>query len=317
MSGSAVRAGEIGLKLENCIFRDNVSITHGGAVEGVSVGLEIVHCRFLNNSATEGGAICMNSGDLMIDFCTFIENESTDGGALAMASIFYGHVTNCTFVGNTATRGSAITALFLYYSFPVSACIIADNLGGSGFYWDGQETLELNNMDIFGNEGGDWIGAIADQFGQDHNCCLDPLFCATPDDPHNFTLDFDSPCLAENNPGGVLIGAHGLGCGGPTGVHGRTPDSQQVARLECHPNPFNPETTLTFRLDQTAMVKLVLYDLAGQQITCLAEGPFGPGQHQVNWNGRDASGRGMPSGTYLAILKLGSAATTRKITLVR
>jgi len=292
-------------------------LTQGGAVNGESVGLEIVQCRFMHNSASQGGAICITSGDLMLESCTFIENESADGGALAMAAIFDGHLTNCTMVGNTADRGAAITAVSVYFAIPFSACIIADNLGGEGFYWDGQNSIDLDNMDIVGNEGGDWTGAIADQFGQNHNCSLDPMFCATPEDPLNFTLHADSPCLADNNPGGVLIGAHGQGCGVPSGVHDGTPDAAKLVELDCHPNPFNPVTTLTFRLGQAGWVDLTLYDLAGQRVMGLVRGVHGPGQHQVNWNGRDDSGRGMPSGTYLAILKLGSEVTTQKISLVR
>jgi hypothetical protein len=67
--------------------------------------------------------------------------------------------------------------------------------------------------DIFGNAGGDWMGAIASQYGINGNVSEDPLFC----DPENldFTLHADSPCapFTPPNPECDLIGAWPVGCG--------------------------------------------------------------------------------------------------------
>ena len=72
-------------------------------------------------------------------------------------------------------------------------------------------TASLSCCDIYGNAGGDWVGAIAEQLGINGNICLDPLFC----DPTalDLTLHADSPCAAENNPECGLIGAWPEGCG--------------------------------------------------------------------------------------------------------
>jgi hypothetical protein len=69
----------------------------------------------------------------------------------------------------------------------------------------------MSCCDIFGNQGGDWIGTFADQYGHNGNICADPLFC----DPENddLTLGGDSPCAAENNPECGQIGAWPVGCG--------------------------------------------------------------------------------------------------------
>ena len=68
--------------------------------------------------------------------------------------------------------------------------------------------------DIYGNAGGDWVGTIAGQLGQDGNICEDPLFC----DPENgdFTLHCTSPCAPFTPPNTEcdLIGAWPIGCGG-------------------------------------------------------------------------------------------------------
>jgi hypothetical protein len=74
----------------------------------------------------------------------------------------------------------------------------------------------LECCDIFGNENGDWVGCIEDQFGINGNISEDPLFC----DPENgdLTLQEDSPCAPFSPPNEEcdLIGAWSVGCGPPT-----------------------------------------------------------------------------------------------------
>jgi len=65
------------------------------------------------------------------------------------------------------------------------------------------------------------------------------------------------------------------------------------------PNPFNPSTTIRFRLDAPATVTLSVYDLSGRLVRRLAGGGIlAAGDHAVPWNGRDGSGRALASGTY-------------------
>ncbi len=66
-----------------------------------------------------------------------------------------------------------------------------------------------------------------------------------------------------------------------------------------YPNPFNPITTLRFGLPEDAEVTLVVYNLLGQEVVRLADGPLGAAYHQVVWDSRDASGRQVPTGVYL------------------
>jgi hypothetical protein len=65
-----------------------------------------------------------------------------------------------------------------------------------------------------GNEGGDWVGDIANQAGVDGNASIPPAFCSSiPGDDLNWTLQSDSACAAENNPGCGQVGAWPVGCG--------------------------------------------------------------------------------------------------------
>jgi len=78
--------------------------------------------------------------------------------------------------------------------------------------------------------------------------------------------------------------------------------SARVA-LAASPNPTSGPLSLRFDLPADETVELVLFDVSGRQVRMLAKGSFGPGRHDVTWDGRDAQGRATPPGVYLARLK--------------
>jgi hypothetical protein len=88
--------------------------------------------------------------------------------------------------------------------------------------------------------------------------------------------------------------------------------------LQNHPNPFNPRTTIAFRLPTESRVWLGVYDLAGRRVAVLLEGEMRPeGYGEVLWEGLDQGGRPVPSGTYIYRLQAGRGAETRSMVLIR
>ena len=67
--------------------------------------------------------------------------------------------------------------------------------------------------------------------------------------------------------------------------------------LKVYPNPFNPETTVGFKLSATGNIELNIYDLKGRPITTLTKGRYEKGEYKLNW---DASAH--PSGIYICTL---------------
>lgn len=63
---------------------------------------------------------------------------------------------------------------------------------------------------------------------------------------------------------------------------------------EAWPNPFNSSTGIRFGLPQPSQVRVAVYNLLGQQVQVLHDGPLGAGHHQLHW---DASR--FASGAYL------------------
>jgi hypothetical protein len=83
------------------------------------------------------------------------------------------------------------------------------------------------------------------------------------------------------------------------------------------PNPFNPRTTIRFDLPVAGQAQLSIYDLAGRLVRVLVEGEVPAGSHEAVWDGRDASGRSAPSGSYLARLVAGGKVEGVRLSLVR
>jgi hypothetical protein len=84
------------------------------------------------------------------------------------------------------------------------------------------------------------------------------------------------------------------------------------------PNPFNPQTTIIYALPRASMVEFRIFDIAGQQVWCSDTGSvIPPGRYELVWNGTDASGRNLSSGTYILRMTAGDFGDVRKIVLVR
>ena len=87
--------------------------------------------------------------------------------------------------------------------------------------------------------------------------------------------------------------------------------------IRSYPNPFNPRITLRFDLPAAGTVRLAVYDIAGRLVRVLVEGERAAGIHEAVWDGRDATGRSAPSGSYLARLVAGGKVEVVGMGLVR
>ena len=83
------------------------------------------------------------------------------------------------------------------------------------------------------------------------------------------------------------------------------------------PNPFNGETVIRFALPADAAVTLTLYNMAGQEVARLVQGWRRVGEYALRWQGRDAAGRLLASGTYMYVLQAGERVERCKLTVVR
>lgn len=79
-----------------------------------------------------------------------------------------------------------------------------------------------------------------------------------------------------------------------------------------YPNPFNPTTTISFYLNQSAPVRLQIFDIHGRFIQTLIERKISAGEHSIQYNAGSLS-----SGTYIYRLQIGGTIKTKKMTLIK
>jgi len=95
------------------------------------------------------------------------------------------------------------------------------------------------------------------------------------------------------------------------------PSPMATALLGNHPNPFNPATTIAFELATEGPSRLSILDVRGRLVTTLVRDRLPAGRHEARWDGRDAAGRPVSAGVYLARLDHGGRSTARSLTLVK
>ncbi|MCK4548407.1 MAG: T9SS type A sorting domain-containing protein, partial [Candidatus Eisenbacteria sp.] len=83
------------------------------------------------------------------------------------------------------------------------------------------------------------------------------------------------------------------------------------------PNPFNPETTISFGLPEASRVDLSIYNIRGQRVRQLVDGWMPAGFHKAAWDGRDVNGQQVSSGVYFYRLTTPEDALTRRMTLIK
>jgi len=84
-----------------------------------------------------------------------------------------------------------------------------------------------------------------------------------------------------------------------------------------YPNPFNPETDISFSLPERTEVSFIIYNILGEKVKTLVSGDMDAGTHTIHWNGRDEAGNAVASGIYFYRLKTDSFDQTRKMVLMK
>lgn len=102
-----------------------------------------------------------------------------------------------------------------------------------------------------------------------------------------------------------------------TGIEGQPRAAHAVEWVGATPNPFNPSTRLRFRTERAGDATLRLYSAAGREIQEIVLRGVGPGEHELLWNGTDATGARVASGVYLVRVEADGATATGRVVLVK
>jgi hypothetical protein len=87
--------------------------------------------------------------------------------------------------------------------------------------------------------------------------------------------------------------------------------------LRNYPNPFNPATTIEYRLEKSAEVTLSIFNVSGQCLRSFAFGHLQAGTHLSIWDGKDERGLPVASGVYFYVLGANQQVLSNKMILLK
>jgi hypothetical protein len=153
------------------------------------------------------------------------------------------------------------------------------------------------------------------------------LYATTILDGNNTEWDKESPNLIANLPitwiesrpsdGMILVATHGQGAfwtkvGVTTSIASSNEIPFEVELSPNYPNPFNPETTIGFSMNQASDVLLEVFNSNGQLVSTILNSKLSAGKHSYQFNARNLN-----SGVYFARLTTNNTVKTQKMTLLK
>ncbi len=97
----------------------------------------------------------------------------------------------------------------------------------------------------------------------------------------------------------------------------RIPKIDKFVLKPAYPNPFNQAVRIPFQLPESSHLRIVVYNLRGQEINILLDRIMDAGEHSVFWNGQNHFGQSVASGVYWIVVNYHGKKYTQKVVLIR
>jgi hypothetical protein len=81
---------------------------------------------------------------------------------------------------------------------------------------------------------------------------------------------------------------------------------------QIFPNPIKSSATISYRLEEGALISLSIYDMYGKLVKTLVDEPQKTGRYSVNWNTQET-----PPGVYFCRIQTGKVSITRKCIVLK
>lgn len=320
----------------------------GAVIEGFSL------CHGTQSSGASGGAMLFDNSTLTVRDCTIKANANPGpGGALGFTGASSPTFENCVVSGNHSGASGGAVYADGGSSPTFVGCTLSGNfadLYGGGIYAGSGGYVSMERTILWGNSAasggseawtGDPTGTVdfscsdvrstdvggdgTELFGA-NTIVSDPLFCVpapgtlAPTTGGSYRVVSSSPVLSAAGACGSQIGARGPGCssGAVTAVETPLSPVKPATALDQNvPNPFNPETRISFSVPQRGRVALRIYDPAGRVVATLVDRDMPSGQHVVTWRGTNDRNRRVASGVYFYQLRCGGELLTRSMVLLK
>lgn len=95
------------------------------------------------------------------------------------------------------------------------------------------------------------------------------------------------------------------------------PVPDDILLAQNFPNPFNPNTTITFGIPDARHVSVFIYNAMGRKVRTLIDLDLDAGVYNMEWDSRNDAGVRLPSGLYICRMTAGKQNLERKMLLAR
>jgi aminopeptidase N len=87
--------------------------------------------------------------------------------------------------------------------------------------------------------------------------------------------------------------------------------------MGINPNPFNAATRISFEISQPGRIAVDIFSVTGARVRALENKDVPPGYHEVEWDGKNNSGRSVSSGVYFVRLQTPEGGLVRKAVFLK
>ncbi|MEO0095960.1 MAG: FlgD immunoglobulin-like domain containing protein, partial [candidate division WOR-3 bacterium] len=93
-------------------------------------------------------------------------------------------------------------------------------------------------------------------------------------------------------------------------------ESKTHGILSLNPNPFRDKVRIHYQLNNKSKVNISIYDTSGNLVKNMHNDFQPAGKYTIFWDGRNQSGKKIPSGVYFIILNAGEKIHKEKLTKI-
>lgn len=309
---------------EYCIFEYSKSTGDpsmaGGAISCRYFSkLKIENCIFRNNLADRGGAIALRH----LSAPALINNLFHDNYALEVASVIYNEYSYPLLLNNTFTQNHSInediytvsSTITNMFSKPVlsnniiwenfTAYFLQDEIFEPREYYYGVNQINqegLNTENIF----------EAPDFEEDYSLAQHSAGINSGESCYNYL--FPIADLAGNPR--ICEDAVDTGCFEFYVADLEDDVINADNSLKLYPNPFNPIVNISYFSESADEVYLEIFDIKGRRVYFINK-KSAEGKNQLSWDGNDSDGKPVSSGVYLFRVKGKAGSFTGKACLLK
>ena len=88
-------------------------------------------------------------------------------------------------------------------------------------------------------------------------------------------------------------------------------------QVTAHPNPFNPNVSITINLESRSRLKISIFNILGEKVKTMFNDDLNKGMRSFEWNGRNDSNQQLPSGSYIVVVQTETHLESLKITFLK